>query len=184
VTHRVVYAARALRYQGRTEGNAVMRTAVAIAVLALLAACGGDRTLHSADSGSGGPDEFSVVPVAPLQMPDTFDLPQPTPGGTNLTDPNPLGDGVMAFGGTPGAGVAGDGALMAQVARFGTDPAIRGTLATEDAEFRRRALGMSWNPFARDRYFPAYARFALDAYAELARFRAAGIATPSAPPQD
>ncbi len=161
-----------------------MRTAAAIAILVALAGCGSDRTLHSADSGSGGPDEFSVVPVLPLQMPAGFDLPQPTPGGSNLTDPNPLADGVLAFGGTPGAGVAGDGALMAQVARFGTDPAIRSTLAAEDADFRRGALALAWNPFARDRYFPAYARFALDAYAELARFRAAGVATPSAPPQD
>jgi len=183
VTNGIVYAAPPLRYQGRTEGLAVMRTAVAIAVMAFLAACGGDRTLHSADSGSGGPDEFSVVPVRPLQMPAAMVLPQPTPGGANLTDPDPLRDGIMAFGGTPGAGIAGDGALMAQVARFGTDPSIRSTLAAEDATFRRRALAMAWNPFARDRYFPAYARFALDAYAELARFRAAGIATPSAPPQ-
>jgi len=59
---------------------------------------------------------------------------------------------------------------------------IRQTLATEDAAFRNRQTRFGWFR-GRNRYFAAYSRQALDAYSELQRFRNAGIATPSAPPQ-
>lgn len=94
------------------------------------------------------------------------------------------------MGGSPAAlipnGVpASDGALVTAASRNGVDPAIRQTLAAEDATFRnRRSRFRLFGLFGgRDRYFRAYARQALDAYAELARFRAAGVATPTAPPQ-
>lgn len=162
----------------------VIRTGSAAALL-LLAACAGNGQLHRLNSGATGPDEFSVIPMRPLAVPASLTLPPPTPGGANLADPNPLGDGLAALGGTPGAGAAGDAALMTRVARYGTDPAIRSTLAVEDAELRGRAMRLTgFNLLGRDRYFPAYARMALDAWAELARFRAAGVPTPSAPPQD
>lgn len=164
-------------------GTGVTRTAIAIGLALLLAACGGDGRLHRLDAGADGPDEFSVIPMRPLVLPATFDLPPPTPGAANRADPNPRGDAMAALGGVDGAGAAGDAALMAHVARHGTDPAIRATLAAEDADFRRRAAALGGlNPFARDRYFQSYARMALDAWGELARFRAAGVATPSAPP--
>ena len=60
----------------------------------------------------------------------------------------------------------------------------RRTLAAEDLEFRR-----DHNPkllerlFAVNVYFTAYAPMSLDQYAELARFRAAGVLTPAAPPE-
>lgn len=160
------------------------KATVAIGLALLLAACGGDRTLHRLDSGANGPDEFSVMPLRPLTMPESLNLPPPTPGGANLTDPAPIADAMAALGGRDGAGPAGDAALIAHVSRNGADPAIRATLATEDADFRRRAAALSGaNPFGRaDPYFPAYARQALDAYAELWRFRNLGVAVPSAPP--
>lgn len=162
----------------------VIGTGLAAALALALAGCGGGGPLHRLNAGATGPDEFSVIPMRPLAMPATLDLPPPTPGGANLADPDPLGDGLAALGGSLGAGPAGDAALMTRVARYGMDPAIRATLAAEDAALRGRASALSgFNPFGRDRYFPAYARMALDAWAELARFRAAGVPTPSAPPQ-
>jgi hypothetical protein len=158
--------------------------------LLTLAACGGvPDGLHNLDADLVGPDEFSVLPSLPLEIPASTALPPPTPGGTNRTDRNPTGEAIAALGGSPGAlsagGIpAGDQALVAFAARSGTDPAIRQTLATEDAAYRGRAsLGGSFNLLGRDRYYPAYASQALDAYAELARFRAAGVVVPSAPPE-
>jgi len=151
-----------------------------LAVLSL-AACAGERRLHNLDAGLTGPDEFSVLPVLPLDIPATLDLPPPNPGGVNRADRNPLGDGLAALGGTAGAGVAGDPALLAAIGGAPAD--IRATVATEDAAFRRSAGALSGpNLFGRDRYFPAYARQALDAWAELLRFRNLGVQVPSAPP--
>ena len=159
-----------------------------IGMLLTLAACaGGDRGLRDFRSASAGPDEFSVMPMAPLTLPSNLDaLPPPTPGGTNITDPTPNADAVAVLGGNPNALIpngspAGDSALITAASRNGVDPAIRQTLATEDAAFRARQTRFGLFR-ARDRYFQAYARQALDAYAEYARFRQAGIAVPSAPP--
>lgn len=156
-------------------------------ILTLAACAGGDRGLRDLRSPAGGPDEFSVLPVGPLELPaDLNSLPTPTPGGANLTDPAPNAQAVAALGGNPAALIpngipASDGALIAAASRNGVDPAIRQTLAAEDADFRARRsrLGV----FGRgDRYFQAYARMALDAYAELLRFRSMGVTNPTAPP--
>lgn len=151
-----------------------------------LAGCASDRGLRDLSSNSQGPDEFAVLPGRPLDIPATRALPEPTPGGSNLADPNPVGDGVVALGGSEAAAVrggvpAGDAALVATADRYGTDPQIRATLAAEDAAFRARASRGLFNS-GPTRYFTAYARMALDAYAELARFRTLGVEVPSAPP--
>lgn len=162
---------------------------IATLVIAPLAACSGsDRGLHRFGADRSGPDEFAVMPMRPLVIPDTLALAEPTPGGANRADPNPVGDAIAVLGGSQGAGNAGgvpatDVALVAAAGRAGVDPAIRTTLAAEDAAFRRRASvinALNWA--GRDRYFRAYAGQALDAYGELARFRALGVAVPSAPP--
>jgi len=156
---------------------------------AALAACGaGGDGLRNLDTELTGPDEFSVLPSQPLVMPDTITLPPPTPGGVNRTDQNPQGDAIAALGGDPGALRTGgiptrDAALVAYAAREGVDPAIRQSLAEEDAAFRARAAaGLSLNLLGNDQYYPAYARWVLDAYEELERLRAAGVSVPSAPP--
>lgn len=164
------------------------RTILILSMILGLAACSGRDGLMVVDSGQG-PDEFSVMPALPLQAPPSLALPPPTPGGTNLTDPDPLSDAIRAFRGNPAAAVAGgiparDRALVAHVSRNGVDPDIRATLGEEDAAFRGRSrLARSFDILGRDQYFPAYRRFALDAYAELARFRALGVTVPSAPPE-
>ncbi|MGR3483762.1 MAG: DUF3035 domain-containing protein [Paracoccaceae bacterium] len=153
-----------------------MRILVLIAPL-ILAACGG-AGLRDLSTDSAGPDEFSVLPARPLQMPPTLTL--PPPGGANLAEVNPRAEAVALLGGRPGAGVAGDAALLAAVGPAAAD--IRATLAAEDAAFRglRGRLG---NPFARtDRYFRAYAGQSLDARAETARWAAAGARVPTVPP--
>ena len=153
--------------------------------LLTLAACGGGGTGLHGGSTTAGPDEFAVTPAMPLEMPPTLDLPPPAPGAGNRADIDPQAQLAAALGGRPGAGVAGDGALIAFVSRNGIDPSIRQVLADEDARFRRaRGRLTILNPFARSRYFRVYAGQALDAHAEMARFRAAGIATPSAPPAE
>lgn len=159
------------------------RMILGLAACVALTACGGGQGLRTLDGGTAGPDEFSVLPALPLVMPLTTALPEPTPGGTNPADPNPTGQAIAALGGSPAAASAGgvpssDAALIAQASRFGVSPGIRTTLASEDAAFRGRAFSF----FGGDRYFSRYAGQALDAYAALDRFRAAGVATPSAPP--
>ena len=165
------------------------KAALVLAACLALAACGNrDRGLRVLDNPGGGPDEFSVLMSAPLTLPEDLGaLPPPTPGGTNRTDPNPGAEAIVALGGNPNAAIAGgipagDSALVRHVGRNGVDPSIRATLAAEDEAFRTRRARLSL--FGnRDRYFAAYAAMALDAYAELIRFRNAGVAVPSAPPQ-
>jgi len=166
-----------------------MRVVFIVVATALLASCAGERGLRDMRSNTGGPDDFSVVPGAPLILPETIDLPQPTPGGTNRTDINPEAEAIVALGGSPSRAFAGgipssDSALVARATRYGTSADIRAVLASEDEAIRKRARVLNTlNFLGRDRYFQTYARQALDAYSELARFRAAGVATPSAPPQ-
>jgi len=158
-----------------------MRGVISIICLVALAGCSGSKSLHDFDNPGAGPDDFSVLPVGPLEMPASLELPEPTPGGANRTDPNPTGEAIAALGGrqTSAGGVpARDAALVAHAGRNGVAANIRADLAQADAD--RRGGGV-FGLFRRG-YFGLYANEALDAQAELARFRAAGVATPSAPP--
>lgn len=159
-----------------------------VLALSLAAACGNtDRPLHDLQAAGGGPDAFAVIPVGPLEIPATRELPPPTPGGTNRTDPTPIADAIAALGGSAAAQIAGgvpagDAALVAQASRYGVDPSIRTELAATDAARLQRAHRSNvFNPLGRDRYFPAYAGQALDAFAELERMRALGITVPNPP---
>lgn len=164
---------------------------VILALALLLSACGNrDPLLLKIGAGSGGPDEFAVLPGNLLQMPASFtDLPAPTPGGTNITDPTPEADAIAALGGNPAIltrdGIpAADGALLAHVQRFGVSANIRDELADADLALRRRSgalFFLRW--FTPNRYFAAYRRQSLDKYRELERLRIAGVKTPSAPPR-
>lgn len=157
-----------------------------VLVLTLLAACGDtDRPLRGMSASGNGPDEFAVIPVGPLQIPQALSLPEPTPGGSNRTDPQPNADAIVALGGRPSAQIAGgvpagDAALVRQTSRYGVDPNIRAELAVADEQLRdRKRRSNVFNPLNRDRYFPAYANQALDASAELARLRSLGVAVPN-----
>ncbi len=164
-------------------------TAVAAAALLVLAACGSDKEprLMNLRSSTNGPDEFGILPPKALDLPeDLASLPEPTPGGENRTDPQPLDDAVVALGGTAqkGTGVpAGDSALYAQAGRYGVAGDIRQTLASEDLDWRRDNNGRILEKlFKINVYYRAYRKESLDQEAELARWRRAGARTPSAPP--
>ncbi len=162
--------------------------AIIFSVLAitLVTACANtDRSLRDLRAAGGGPDEFAVIPQRPLTLPPAASLPQPTPGGTNLADPNPRAQAIAALGGSSAAQFAGgiparDNALIAQASRYGVTPNIRGELAAADNAFRAGKSRLNFfNPLGRDKYFPAYASQALNARAELARLSAAGVAVPN-----
>lgn len=167
-----------------------MKVPGALAVVVLLAACSNDPQLMNIKAGGDGPDEFAIVPTKPLQMPeDLSQLPAPTPGGANITDPTPLADAVGALGGNPaqlaaqGVGAA-DGALLSYSARYGRQPGIREQLAVEDVEWRSQRGRRLLETLARTNvYFRAYEAMSLDQHAELERWRRAGARTPSAPPK-
>ena len=169
-----------------------------LCALVVLTACGrlaGDEEkppkLMHIKSASRSPDEFTVLPTKPLQMPeDIVVLPEPTPGGTNITDPTPAADAVAALGGNPKllertAVPAGNGGLVNYASRFGAASDIRSVLAAEDLAYRRdndgRLLERLFNVTV---YFRAYAPMSLDQYAELERWRAVGVRTVGAPPEE
>lgn len=155
-------------------------------LIALLgvAACGSSNPqLLNLAATADGPDEFSILPTKPLQTPANYtQLPTPTPGGGNITDPTPASDAIVALGGNPSGGQAGSVAMMNYTHRFGVESNIRQTLAREDLEWRRKNDGrLLERAFNVNVYFKAYERMSLDKYQELERWRAAGADTPSAP---
>lgn len=73
-----------------------------MAAMMALTACAGGSKLNNFRKVQSGPDEFGILPTKPLSMPpDLAVLPQPTPGGANITDPTPKGDAVAVLGGNP-----------------------------------------------------------------------------------
>lgn len=167
-------------------GNSRIRL-MSLAAVLVLSACGSDDAplLMNIRSEDRTPDEFAILPTAPLQQPGNFaELPPPTPGGVNRTDRDPRAEAVAALGGRPGAGPAGDSALLATITRFGVGDNIRGVLAAEDLEFRRENNGLFLERlFNVNVYYDSYRPQSLDRYAEIRRLRAAGIRTPAPPPE-
>ncbi len=178
--------------RGQSLRRLPVRT-VAWACLAglMLSACGnsdGVPQLMNLRSPTNGPDEFAILPAKTLELPeDLTALPEPTPGGANLTDPDPKGEAIAALGGSVNAagGIpAGDAGLANYAARNGVTADIRATLAVEDLEFRRKNNArLLERVFDLNVYFRSYERQSLDQHKELARWRQAGARTPSAPPK-
>jgi hypothetical protein len=167
-----------------------VRMVLGLGAALMLAACADpEPELMHLRSSSSGPDEFAILPPKALELPtDLTALPEPTPGGANRTDQDPYGAAIVALGGSPvasdGAQPAGDAALLAHAGRLGHDPDIRATLAAEDLAWRQTNNGrLLERLFSVNVYFKAYAPMSLDQHAELARWRQAGVRTPSAPPR-
>jgi len=175
--------------EARMAGAAWSKTVAGLAALGFLAACGGasEPNLLNITKTGNGPDEFAILPTKTLQAPSDYAaLPTPTPGGINLSDPTPEADAVAALGGNParlaGGGVQ-DPALVGHATRFGVQPGIRQDLAAVDLQYRRDNDGrLLERIFNVNVYFKAYCKFELDQYAELERFRRAGVRTPAVPP--
>jgi hypothetical protein len=154
-------------------------------MLALAACSQGTPELMNLRNTEEGPDEFAVLPTAPLEMPETNELPQPTPGARNRVDPDPEADAIAALGGNPGRAAGAGSGLISYATRFGVSGDIRPVLAAEDEEFRRRNNGrILERMFGTTVYFRAYREQALDRYAELERLRRMGVRTPAAPPPE
>jgi hypothetical protein len=165
--------------------------AIAGTALLVLGGCGSKSAvpeLMNLRSSTNGPDEFGILPPKPLELPlDLATLPEPTPGGTNLSDRDPMADALIALGGQPGDAAgpipSGDAGLYSYVIALGGGADIRAVLAAEDLRFRQKNRGRPlerW--FNTNVYFKAYEKMWLDQEAELARWRKAGAKTPSAPP--
>lgn len=163
------------------------RILLAMIIAAMLSACGnGDKvpSLMNLRSSTAGPDEFGILPPKPLEMPkDLASLPEPTPGGSNLTDPTPEADAIVALGGKPGRGAGLDAGIINHASRFGVAGDIRQTLASEDLQWRRDNDGRILERLLSvNVYYRAYEKMSLDQHAELFRWRERGVRTPSAPP--
>jgi hypothetical protein len=165
--------------------------ALALAATLALPACNRnkDPELMNIRSQTRAPDEFAILPVKPLELPeDIASLPDPTPGGTNRTDLTPKADAVAALGGNPAAvtptgQVTRDGGLVTYASRYGVSSEIRTVLAAEDLEYRRRNDGrLLERIFNVNVYYRAYERQSLDQHAELERWRRAGARNVGAPP--
>lgn len=169
------------------------RLILAMMLAVVLSACGAGQKepdLMNIKRGTTTPDEFSILPSKPIEIPtDLAALPAPNVGAANRVDPTPEADAVAALGGNPArlqrtGAPRGDGGLVAQASRFGTDPTIRQDLAAADLEFRKRNNGRILERiFNVTVYYKAYAKQSLDQYRELERFRRAGVRTVAAPPQ-
>lgn len=159
---------------------------ISVLVLAACSSSEEPNLLNIGQQRGEGPDEFAILPAKPLELPqDMAALPEPTPGGTNLTDPTPFADAAVALGGNTEVLTrrSADGALIAYAGRYGVAPDIRAELAAADLEYRRRNDGrLLERLFNVNVYFRAYEPYALDRYAELERLRRAGIRTSAAPP--
>jgi hypothetical protein len=159
------------------------------AVALLLSACANEKGIRVLARTGDGPDEFAIVPGKPLATPESYaSLPEPTPGGTNLTDQNPIADATSALGGradvasADGSYPSNDGALVSYASRMGVSTSIRADLESDDAKIRRQFERFTQFRLARsDRYNEVYRRYHLDPYRELARWRRLGVKTPTAP---
>ncbi|WP_104019865.1 DUF3035 domain-containing protein [Roseovarius nitratireducens] len=169
------------------------KTVLTLLAVVIVAGCGGARddevSLRKIRHKGNGPDEFSIIPGKPLEMPeDVAALPEPVPGGGNRTDQDPVADGIAALGGNAGARRTGapsaaNAGLLTHAARYDRDPAIRQTLAAEDRELRRDYGNVNiLRILPSDDYTQAYKDQWLDPYAEEQRLRRRGVRTPAAPP--
>lgn len=169
------------------------RTSALLAALLTVAACGSSQenpNLMNIRSSNSTPDEFGILPVKPMEMPKNMaQLPLPTPGGANRTDPTPRADAIAALGGRPGSASAqgqipgSDAGLVNYTSRFGRQANVRAELAKEDLEFRQNNRGRPFERWANlNTYFDAYEDESLDRYRELQRIRLGGARNVSAPP--
>lgn len=175
----------------------LIRQAAGAIALTVLAACGGsnyDTTstdLMNIRSSTTTPDEFGILPVRPMEMPNDFtQLPPPAPGGANRTDPTPRADAIAALGGRPeraspqGQIPGSDAGLVNYTSRFGRQGNVRAELAAEDLEYRRSNPGRPFERWANvNTYFDAYEDESLNQHRELQRVRTGGARNVSAPPE-
>tara|TARA_Y100000385_G_scaffold258577_1_gene286688 strand:+ start:200 stop:724 length:525 start_codon:yes stop_codon:yes gene_type:complete len=158
-------------------------------VFGVITSCGpSDPNLFSLKNYGEGPDEFALVTLREIQMPESFStLPVPTLGGSNLTDVNPQEDVILALGGSLSAKNGNkhkDDKLFEDTAsRFGLNENIREELLSEDREFRLKNRGLLFERLASmNVYFKAYSSMTLDSEEELVRLNKLGVKILANPP--
>jgi hypothetical protein len=132
-----------------------------------------------------GPDEFAVLPTAPLEIPaeNLAALPEPTPGARNRVDPDPEATRSRRLAATRAA-ASGAGDLVSYATRFGVSGDIRPVLAAEDEEFRRRNDGRSSNACSAPTSISAPTKPGARPVRRAGAPAPHGRATPAAPPRD
>lgn len=163
---------------------------IVLVMAALLVAGCANKGLRDLQNPGNGPDEFMVMPVKPLEQPANFsELPPPTPGAANRTDPQPRVDAIVALGGRASAledtGVpSADAGLVTYTSRNGVPQGIRQTLSEEDANFRRRQGRMTqFQIFRSDLYSRVYRRQTMNPFEIERQARRSGVPTPASPPE-
>jgi hypothetical protein len=111
-----------------------------IAILSVgLAAC--DSARETLGLNKRAPDEFAVVPRAPLVLPPNYDLRPPEPGAPRPQEVTPAQAARQALTGTaPAAAPVANGidpldqAVLARTGGDRADPSIRATIAQENTQ--------------------------------------------------
>ena len=171
----------------------VFRPTKLIFMLALglfVTACGRGETIFDKNGDfkirDAGPDEFSIIPTKPLEIPeDTVTLPEPTLGSKNRVDVEPERDAIVALGGKPdrldSELIARDEqALIAAASRTGVSGNIREQIDADAeviAKKKRPRFFQRW--IGHDGRLQTYKAEALDPTTETNRLRRQGVRTPS-----
>ena len=137
------------------------------------------------------PDEFQVIARAPLVIPTTANLPEPTPGAPSPLDPNPHRDAQMALLGTVGSPVvetitpsAGEQVLLSSANAAATSSDIRVQLEEEkiaEAENKPYEAPSIGELFGGSSEEKVDEETLLDPVAESQRLQREGYVTPSDP---
>lgn len=105
----------------------VALTALALASLGALSACGGNKGVF----GRAGPDEFAVQRRAPLVVPPDFALTPPRPGAPRPQEADSSTQTLQAMFGGPASRSPGQRALLNQAGT--SDPGARSTASDPNA---------------------------------------------------
>lgn len=172
------------RSPDRISARRPARLALTLCAALAVAGCGGKGLRSVMSVQLEQPDEFKVLPHAPLQLPASFDaLPAPTPGAESPLAPRPVDDArAILSGGAAAAGApsAGELALLERAGAEEADPAIRRTLEEEEAPGEARyglteLFGYQFTDPNDDQR--------LSADEESLRLQQSGTATPASPPR-
>lgn len=139
----------AMKRDGLGRTNKAWRRARAVALLATaavaLSACGGGGAREMLGLNKKAPDEFAVVPRAPLSMPPNFNLRPPRPGEPRPQEEAPkvtaqravFGSAAASDGGAGGRD-RGETVLLARAGADKADPNIRRVIEEESSTLAQR----------------------------------------------
>ena len=136
------------------RGRRMVTSAVALAALMMLTACG-DDVREAFGLARNTPDEFAVRARAPLSIPPNYDLRPPVPGAPRPQEVSARDLAADALATTEGAAEGSaspaESAFMAQLTEGGVDPDIRRIVDLETSDLLRADEGfveslMFWQP--------------------------------------